>query len=150
MKFAIAILGIAIVLFGISVSVAQHSEAKPTKIKVWEDSVSKAPEKYRVRQNPLVGDTSSIPAGKLLFEEHCSECHGHDALGMRRAPSLFRDNVQSAPPGAIFWVMTNGVVRHGMPAWSKLPEPERWQIISYLKSLGASSGKPDEPTTPGR
>jgi hypothetical protein len=31
-------------------------------------------------------------------------------------------------------VLTNGVVRHGMPVWSKLPEPQRRQIVSYLKS----------------
>ncbi len=145
MKFAIAILGLATSLLGISV--AQHNDARPVKIKVWEDYVSKAPEKYRARQNPMESDASSIPAGKLLFEEHCAECHGHDAAGTHRAPSLFRENVQSASSGAIFWVVTNGVVRHGMPAWSKLPEPERWQIISYLKSLGASSGKPAETST---
>jgi hypothetical protein len=28
-----------------------------------------------------------------------------------------------------------------MPVWSKLPEPERWQIVSYLKSL-VPAGKP--------
>lgn len=32
--------------------------------------------------------------------------------------------------------MTNGVARRGMPVWSKLPEPQRWQIVSFLKSLG--------------
>ena len=39
-------------------------------------------------------------------------------------------------PGALFWILTNGVGRRGMPVWSKLPEPQRWQIVSYLKSLG--------------
>jgi mono/diheme cytochrome c family protein len=32
--------------------------------------------------------------------------------------------------------MTNGAVRSGMPVWSKLPEPQRWQIVTYVKSLG--------------
>jgi hypothetical protein len=22
-----------------------------------------------------------------------------------------------------------------MPVWSKLPEPQRWQLVSYIKSL---------------
>jgi len=25
-----------------------------------------------------------------------------------------------------------------MPVWSKLPEPQRWQLVSYIKSLGAT------------
>jgi hypothetical protein len=37
-----------------------------------------------------------------------------------------------ATPGEIFWVITNGVIRKGMPAWAKLPAPERWQIVAFL------------------
>jgi mono/diheme cytochrome c family protein len=57
------------------------------------------------------------------------------AEGGRKAPSLLAEQVQQATPGTLFWILTNGVVRHGMPVWSKLPEPQRWQIVSYLKSL---------------
>jgi mono/diheme cytochrome c family protein len=42
----------------------------------------------------------------------------------------------------LFWILTNGVVRHGMPVWSKLPEPQRWQLVSYVKSLTASAPPP--------
>ena len=68
--------------------------------------------------------------------QHCAECHGEMAEGGRKAPSLLADPVQQSTPGTLFWILTNGVVRHGMPVWSKLPEPQRWQIVSYLKSLG--------------
>jgi hypothetical protein len=46
--------------------------------------------------------------------------------------------------------LTNGVVRRGMPVWSKLPEPQRWQLVTYLKSLGvsASSALPYRPEPP--
>jgi hypothetical protein len=47
---------------------------------------------------------------------------------------LLADDVQSTP-GTLFWILTNGVVRRGTPVWSKLPEAQRWQIVSYLKSL---------------
>jgi len=33
------------------------------------------------------------------------------------------------------------VVRKGMPVWSKLPEPQRWQLVRYIKSLGATQEK---------
>jgi len=45
--------------------------------------------------------------------------------------------VQEATPGTLFWILSNGVVRKKMPVWSKLPEPQRWQLVSYIKSLGA-------------
>jgi hypothetical protein len=48
--------------------------------------------------------------------------------------------MELATPGEIFWVVTNGVVRHGMPSWSKLPEAQRWQIVTFLQSLNASKG----------
>jgi hypothetical protein len=40
-----------------------------------------------------------------------------------------------AKPGELFWIVTNGVIRKGMPSWSNLPPPERWQIVTFLESL---------------
>jgi hypothetical protein len=57
------------------------------------------------------------------------------------------DKVQ--PPGALFWLLTNGVVRRGMPVWSKLPEPQRWQLVSFIESLTpAPQSKPYRQETP--
>jgi len=98
--------------------------------------LEKAPAKYRAKANPLAKDKDSIPAGKILFEEHCAECHGENALGTKKAPSLRAKEVQTAPPGTLFWILSNGIVRKGMPVWSKLPEPQRWQLITFVQSLG--------------
>ena len=97
----------------------------------------KAPEKAVTRPNPLENDPEAATAGKVLFEEHCAECHGDDARGARKGPNLRVPEVQNAAPGTLFWLLTNGVVRKKMPAWSKLPEPQRWQVVRFLKSLGA-------------
>lgn len=71
------------------------------------------------------------------------------AEGGKKAPSLLADEVQQAAPGALFWLLTNGVVRHGMPVWSKLPEPQRWQLVSYIQSLTpAAKPNPDGEKTP--
>lgn len=98
--------------------------------------LEKAPEKDRQKRNPLANDPDAVAAGAVLFEEHCGECHGSGAMGGKKAPSLRAPEVQNAAPGAIFWILTNGVVRKKMPVWSKLPEPQRWQLVSYIKSLG--------------
>ena len=103
--------------------------------------ITKVPEKDRVRPNPLESDPDAVAAGGKLFEQHCAECHGKKAEGTRRAPTLLGRDVQQATPGALFWVVTNGVVRRGMPVWSKLPEPERWQIVTFLKSWKASQNE---------
>ncbi len=97
--------------------------------------LAEAPEKAREKKNPFAGDTQAVAAGGKLFEQHCADCHGAKAGGTRKGPSLLREEVQQATPGTLFWVMTNGVVRRGMPVWSKLPEPERWQIVVFLQSL---------------
>jgi len=51
----------------------------------------------------------------------------------------------------LFWLLSSGVTRKGMPVWSKLPEAQRWQIVRYLKSLGPGSdadANPDKPASP--
>lgn len=97
--------------------------------------LEKAPENARMRQNPLAGDSNAVAAGRKLFGQHCAVCHGKTGDGGRKGPSLRAQEVRNATPGMLFWILTNGVVRRGMPVWSKLPEQQRWQIVSYLKSL---------------
>ena len=93
------------------------------------------PEKARLRNNPVEGDPNAVLVGKKLFRQHCAECHGATGEGGKKAPSLQVEEVQQAAPGALFWILTNGVVRRGMPVWSKLPEPQRWNLVSYIKTL---------------
>jgi mono/diheme cytochrome c family protein len=97
--------------------------------------LAKAPDKARGRPNPLAGDETAAAGGRKLFEQHCAECHGPTGEGGKKAPSLVVPEVQEATPGALFWVLTNGVVRRGMPVWSKLPEAQRWQLVRYLETL---------------
>ena len=104
-------------------------------------ALANVPDKARAKRNPLENDPDAVAAGGKLFDQHCAECHGMKAEGTKRAPSLLTQHVQQAPPGAIFWIVTNGVVRRGMPVWSKLPEPERWQIVTFLKFFRASASR---------
>ena len=96
----------------------------------------KAPEQARARRNPLEDDPEAMAAGKILFEDHCQECHGSSGQNGKHGPNLRVPAVQNASPGTLFWLLSGGVVRKGMPVWSKLPEAQRWQIVRYIKSLG--------------
>ena len=126
-------------------SVADNSKRKYS---VYAE-MGKAPDKFRSKQNPLKNDPEAIAAGGNLYEQHCAECHGSKAEGRRKkGPSLLVSEVQSVEPGAIFWILTNGVIRRGMPVWSKLPEPQRWQLVTFLKSLRTPPRIPVEQPSP--
>jgi len=140
-----AALAVCVLLLAVSVVLGQSqnsdkSSASPTP--KYDPAIyaelQKAPQKTRERSNPLENDPNAAAAGAVLFEQHCAECHGKSAEGSRKAPSLRAPEVQNATPGALFWLLTNGVVRKKMPVWSKLPEPQRWQLVRYLKSLSVS------------
>jgi mono/diheme cytochrome c family protein len=125
-----------LLVLNIVLALAQTENPASSKDYKWDyAALATVPAKARAERNPLEGNPDAVAAGKKLFEQHCSECHGIDARGGKRGPNLRIIGVQGATPGAVFCVVTNGVIRHGMPGWSKLPEPERWQIVSFLKSL---------------
>jgi mono/diheme cytochrome c family protein len=109
--------------------------------------LTKAPKRAAARRNPLATDPEAVAAGGKLFDLHCAECHGEMAEGGKKAPSLLAPEVQQATPGTLFWLLTNGVVRRGMPVWSKLPEPQRWQLVSYIQSLVPVSKPADSEKT---
>jgi mono/diheme cytochrome c family protein len=141
---SVSFAAIGIFAFAIGVLGAGHASpqkedaaATPTNRKSTYAALADAPERARARKNPFEGDSEAVAAGGKLFEQHCAECHGRKAGGTRHGVSLLREEVQQATPGTLFWILTNGVVRRGMPVWSKLPEPERWQIVTFLQSLKA-------------
>jgi len=151
-KSSMAGLSLTVVLLGVSFVLSvkgQQNSAKAgaqdTKGHSVYDELSKAPEKARAKRNPLEKDQDAVAAGRILFEQHCAECHGDAAQGGKKGPSLRVADVQDAEPGALFWILTNGIVRKGMPVWSKLPEPQRWQIVSYIRSLGVAPAQADSP-----
>ena len=40
---------------------------------------------------------------------------------------------------AIFWYITQGDAANGMPSWASLPKQQRWQVITYLKSMSGTA-----------
>lgn len=146
MKAIAAALAVSTAFLAVSIAVGQSGNAakSPNGATPQYDpaiyaELQKAPEKARNRPNPLQNDPDAVAAGAILFEQHCVECHGKSAEGSRKAPSLQAPEVQSATPGTLFWLLTNGVVRKKMPVWSKLPEPQRWQLVRYIKALGSAA-----------
>jgi mono/diheme cytochrome c family protein len=97
--------------------------------------VTRVPDKARTRQNPFDSESNAVAAGAKLFRQNCSSCHGSEATGMDKRPNLHSERVRAATPGELEWLLKNGSMKNGMPSWSRLPEQQRWQIVSYLKTL---------------
>jgi mono/diheme cytochrome c family protein len=96
---------------------------------------SEVPEAARSRPNPMAGNSDAILAGAKLFQQNCASCHGKQAEGRLKRPSLRSDRLKSATAGELEWLLKNGRLKNGMPSWSRLPEPQRWQLVTFLKSL---------------
>jgi mono/diheme cytochrome c family protein len=100
------------------------------------DWLVQVPERDRKKTNPYRDQPEAVQAGRLLFADHCTQCHGNNAAGKNKKPSLRSERVQSvATEGDLHWLLVNGNLRRGMPSWSKLPDPQLWQLVSYVKSL---------------
>lgn len=152
MKIIFVALAVCTSFLAVSIVLAQSADSSkpPTPAAPKSDpaiyaELQKAPEKARNRTSPLQNDPDAVAAGAILFEQHCAECHGKSAEGSRKAPSLLAPEVQNATSGTLFWVITNGVVRKKMPVWSKLPEPQRWQLVRYIKSLAGAAPAAESP-----
>jgi len=102
----------------------------------WAGSpIRQAPTKSANMSNPFDANERAQRAGAKLYARECAACHGAHREGAGRAPSLNRPEIYQAPPGALFWVLRNGSIWHGMPSFAHLPEQQRWQIVSFLRGV---------------
>lgn len=94
------------------------------------------PDKDHARINPFAGHPEAVAAGALVYREHCAQCHRSDATGDgHKKPPLRSARISAASDGDLEWFLKQGDLRHGMPSWSSLPEAQRWQLVSYLRSI---------------
>jgi len=95
-----------------------------------------APAKHAARANPLAATEQIVGGGRKVFLERCAQCHGDDGRGTERAPDLAGPDVLAQTDGALFWKISTGNSRSGMPALSFLPREQRWQLVLFLRTLG--------------
>jgi glucose/arabinose dehydrogenase len=95
-----------------------------------------APASAKTMKNPLDGQPAAAAAGKALYARNCLACHGKSGQGNGNIPSLVDGDLEGVTEGEIFWFITKGDKDNGMPSWAFLPEDKRWQIISYVETMG--------------
>ncbi|MGB8581643.1 MAG: PQQ-dependent sugar dehydrogenase [Candidatus Sulfotelmatobacter sp.] len=97
-----------------------------------------APASARATKNPYEGKAAAATAGRRLYASNCGSCHGQTGKGTGNVPSLVDGKLQAVAPGEVFWFITKGDKDNGMPSWAALPVNQRWQIVSYVKSIATS------------
>jgi glucose/arabinose dehydrogenase len=106
-----------------------------------------APASAAATPNPAPGPAAA-QAGQAEYLQKCAACHGQSAQGVANIPALASGPTQTATPGQLFWFITQGDVANGMPSWSGLPAGQRWQVVTYLKTLPtAKAPAPAAPQT---
>jgi glucose/arabinose dehydrogenase len=97
-----------------------------------------APASAKQLANPYEGDPQAVRAGKPLYHLRCARCHGEQGEGSGNIPAFVHGRIQSVSPGELFWFVTKGDKPNGMPSWATLPKQQRWQIITYIKTLSGA------------
>lgn len=109
------------------------------------------PEEAQARNNPIRYDVGSVEEGKLLFAQHCLQCHGYWGEGngivgltMNGRPANLLRLAGKQSPGAFAWKIAQG--RGAMPAYrDTLSEDEIWHLVNFVESLENEIGSADEP-----
>lgn len=102
--------------------------------------------------NPIAATAESIGRGKALFETHCAICHGMEGRG--DGPRVFElptppadlsgPKVHTHPDGDLFWWISKGIPKAGMPSFEDtISEEDRWHIINFVRLLGVNSPSGD-------
>lgn len=79
-------------------------------------------------------------AGAQIFLNQCSDCHGPDGTGSQVAPALAgREFEHGNSDWAVYRTVRDGVASTAMQSTPDLSEDQRWQVISFVRSLDAAT-----------
>jgi alcohol dehydrogenase (cytochrome c) len=89
-------------------------------------------------QTPLAAGSPQA-AGHEVFASRCASCHGTNATGGEFAPSIV-DRVPLHTDDDLRELLHNGLTSSGMPAFPDIVDPDRANLISFLRTLKPSQG----------
>jgi PQQ-dependent dehydrogenase (methanol/ethanol family) len=90
------------------------------------------------QKNPFAGDSAAIAAGQRFYAQTCQVCHGGNAGGGDRAPALSNGVFpHGSSDNDLFQSIRFGIPGTQMSAFPALTSDQVWQLVSYLRSLGA-------------
>ena|SRR5215469_13355128 len=91
---------------------------------------------------PIQPTDENLIAGAKIYMQSCIGCHGRmDEKPDQFAKALFphpprllnSTKIDKVPPGAVYWIVTNGVRLSAMPSFrDMLTDDQRWQVSEML------------------
>lgn len=136
---------VALVIFAglVCLGIAQTDN---TPAKKWE-----APADAAAKPNPEAKNPDAQANGRKLYVRTCVGCHQEDGSGKDTgAANLRSPEVQAQSDGALFWKITNGNSEAGMPSFASLAETDRWDVVTFLRTLKDSGGNGTEGSGEGK
>src|SRR5512146_3527603 len=104
-----------------------------------------APADAAAKPNPEAQNPDAPAVGRKLYMRTCVGCHEEDGSGKDTgAANLRSPEVQAQSDGALFWKISNGNTAAGMPSFASLPETDRWDIVTFLRTLKDTGGEGPE------
>jgi mono/diheme cytochrome c family protein len=112
---------------------------------------AKIPAEYAGLTNPVPADEASLERGAALYVTNCASCHGDGGMGdgpagaaLEPAAAPIAHTSQMMSDDYLFWRISEGGIPFGtsMPAWKALDEEPRWDMVNYMRALGAGTVNP--------
>ena len=134
--------------FSLALAICFIALFSPSRLAAQDAHFHNAPASSAHLENPYAGQQAAVAAGAKLYVTNCAACHGANGQGTGNIPPISEGPTQTVPDGEVFWFTTTGSVKNGMPTWASLPEKQRWQIVTFLKSLkNSKTAEKSEPVS---
>ena len=91
---------------------------------------------------PAQAQRSDANPGAQRFMEYCAGCHGADARGGEKAPSLVvLANIGSRSDAELFQIVHDGT-RGGMPPFAQIGDANIEAVVRYVRELAGNAATP--------
>jgi putative copper export protein/mono/diheme cytochrome c family protein len=96
---------------------------------------------------------ASVARGAVLFQEHCTGCHGADGTGggpdappgSGAATDITAAHVFDHSEGDLFWWISHGIPQAGMPGFADaVDERGRWALVDFVRANAYGHRPADE------
>lgn len=103
-------------------------------------------------KNPVLMNTATLDAARVLYRNDCAKCHGINGDGKKPQESMYSYStkptnftdakvVDAMSDGEIFWKITNG--RKPMPSFKiRLTDEQRWELVNLIRIFAHPANAP--------
>ncbi|MEK6222802.1 MAG: cytochrome c [Chloroflexota bacterium] len=110
------------------------------------------PKTYAGLESPVASSEESILRGETVYTTNCATCHGDGGMGdgpagvaLDPAPAAVAHTSQMMSDDYLYWRISEGGIEFEtsmLPFKNILTEEDRWDVINYVRALGAGDIAP--------